>query len=79
MLKSINFSPLLYGTVQINANRCYDIGFNSIMKHIQEKSAMFLHSMCIIQKLQVKSSLKIVLPFLIMQSKDFMMKISSST
>ena len=41
MLKSINFSPLLYGTVQINANRCYDIGFNSIMKHIQEKSAIF--------------------------------------
>ena len=48
MLKSIDFSPLLYGTVQVNANRFYDIGFSSIIKHIQEKSAMFLHSMCII-------------------------------
>ena len=48
MLESINFSPLLYGTAQINANRFYDIGFYSIIKHIPEKSAMFLHSMCII-------------------------------
>ena len=41
MLKSINFSTLLYGTVQIYANRCYDIGFNSIIKHIQEKVQCF--------------------------------------
>ena len=64
MLERINFSPLIYGTVQINANRFYDIGFYSIIKHILEKSAMFLHSMCIIWKLQLKTLWKLYYPSL---------------